>query len=230
MLNKKSTVKERLYHCPFTPEPIRVDGFLNEPAWQHAKPLSFTVPVTFENPVSETEARLLWDKDHLYVGFKAYDKDIWGYYTKRDEPTCQEDVLEIFFKTDPQKEPYYNFETNALGTVYDAFNIRRQAAGSDHRWSKWNCEGMKVGVQIKGTLNNWEDEDEYWQLEVAIPFADLPTLKGKTPESGDEWLFHLARYDYSVYLPEGVELSSCARLSKVDFHYFEDWLSLRFEK
>ena len=230
MLSKQNPVKESPYHCPFTSEPIKIDGFLDEPAWQRAKPLSFIVPVTLKDPVSKTEARLLWDREYLYVGFKAYDKDIWSYYTQRDDPTCEEDVLEIFFKTEPAKEPYYNFEINALGTVYDAYNLRRQAAGDDHRWSKWNCEGLKVGVHIEGTLNNPEYEDEYWQLEAAIPFAELPGLKGKIPEPGDEWLFHLARYDYSVYLPEGVELSSCARLSEVNFHRYEDWLTLRFKK
>ena len=230
MPDEQNPVKENFYRCPLISEPIKIDGFLDEPAWQKAKPLSFIVPVTFENAVSETEARLLWDNDYLYVDFKAYDKDIWSYYTQRDDPTCQEDVLEVFFKTDPQEEPYYNFEINALGTVYDAYNLRRQTAGGDHRWSKWNCEGLKVGVHIEGTLNNWEDEDEYWQLEVAIPFAELPSLRGNIPKPGEEWLFHLARYDYSVYLPEGVELSSCARLSEVNFHRYEDWLTLKFEK
>ena len=230
MPSKQNPLKENPYRCPFISEPMQIDGLLNEPAWQRAKPLSFMVPVTFRNTVSKTEARLLWDREYLYVGFKAYDKDIWSTYTERDDTTCQEDVLEVFFKTDPQKEPYYNFEINALGTVYDAYNLRRQGAGGGRRWSQWNCEGLKVGVHIEGTLNNPEDEDEYWQLEVAIPFAGLPGLKGNIPKPGDEWLFHLARYDYSVYLPEGVELSSCARLSEVQFHRYEDWLTLRFEK
>ncbi len=229
MLNRKGSAKANTYSCPFTPEPIRIDGFLEEPAWRNAKLLDFFIPVTFEKPISKTEARLLWDKDYLYAGFKAYDRDIWGYYTERDERTCDEDVLEVFLKTEPGEEPYYNFEINALGTVFDAFNIRRGGAGGDHRWSKWNCEGLEVGIHIEGTLNNWEDEDEYWQMEVAIPFADLPGLKGRVPQSGDEWLFHLSRYDYSIYLPEGVELSSCARLSQVNFHLYEDWLTLRFE-
>ena len=231
MPSEQNAIKEEHpYRCPFISEPMKIDGLLNEPAWQRAKPLNFMVPVTFENARSETEARLLWDREYLYVGFRAYDKDIWSYYTERDDPTCHEDVLEVFFKTDPTKEPYYNFEINALGTVYDAYNLRRQGAGGGHRWSQWNCEGLKVGVHVEGTLNDPEDVDEYWQLEVAIPFAELPGLKGNTPKPGDEWLFHLARYDYSVYLPEGVELSSCARLSEVQFHRYEDWLTLRFEK
>jgi len=230
MLSERDSVGESSYSCRFTSDPIRIDGFLDEPAWQSARPLDFILPVTFESPISRTEARLLWDEHYLYVGFKAYDKDIWGYHTERDAYTYEEDALEIFLKTNPEKEPYYNFEINALGTVYDAFNVRRDAAGGDHRWSKWDCKGLRVGIHIDGTLNNWEDEDEYWQMEVAIPFADLPDLKGEVPKPGDRWLFHLARYDYSVYLPEGVELSSCARLSRVDFHRYEDWLTLRFER
>ncbi|MBI2447790.1 MAG: carbohydrate-binding family 9-like protein [Candidatus Omnitrophica bacterium] len=221
-------VKKEVYDCLWTSQPVKIDGLLNEPAWENAKVLNFIEPVTNKKPLSKTDARLLWDDKYLYVGFKAYDKDIWSYYKKRDDPTCTEDVLEIFFKTDPQKEPYYNFEINALNTVYDAFNVRRNASGSDHRWSQWNCKGLKSAVKIKGTLNNWEDIDEWWCLEAAIPFSSISTLMGKIPKAGDKWLFHLARYDYSIYLPKGVELSSCTRLSKVNFHLYEDWMTLRF--
>lgn len=229
-MNKGKRKKGKVYTCLYTRQAIKTDGLLNEPAWEKAETLSFVLPVTHKKPLSRTEGKLLWDNNYLYVGFKAYDKDIWSYFKERDSTTCDEDVLEVFIKTDPGKDPYYNFEINALGTVYDAFNIKRGAGGSDHhRWSRWNCRGLKVGVKIEGTLNNPEDEDEYWQLEVAIPFSSLSTLKGKRPKPGDRWLFHLARYDYSVYLPDGVELSSCAPLSAVSFHKYEDWISLKFE-
>jgi len=220
-----------VYNCLYTSEPIKIDGLFDEPAWQRAKALQFLMPVALKRPSSKTEAKLLWDNNYLYVGFKAYDKDIWSYFKKRDSRTCDEDVLEVFIKPDSAKDPYYNFEINALNTVYDAFNVKRGAGGEDHhRWSRWDCQGLKSAIMIKGTLNNSEDVDEYWQLEVAIPFAELPTLKGKIPKIGDTWLFHLARYDYSVYLPEGLELSSCAPLSEVDFHRYEDWPTLKFAR
>ncbi len=219
------------YECLRTPEPIKIDGRLDEPQWQRAKLVDFMIPVTHEKPLSKTEARLLWDDAYLYVAFKAYDKDIYSYFTERDSHTCYEDVLEIFLKPDPAADPYYNFEINALNTVYDAFNVQREAGGPDHhRWNRWNCEGLKSAVVIEGTLNDWQDVDEYWQLEVAIPFADLPTLEGQSPRAGDQWLFHLSRYDYSVYLPGGVELSSCAPLTEVNFHRYEDWIPLKFVK
>ena len=226
--------KKEPYACVFTPEPIKIDGFLNEPVWEKAKVLNFTLPVIFKEPISKTEGRILYDNKYLYVGIKAYDQDIWSYYKERDSNTCLEDVLEVFIKPDPVAhpdgpDPYYNFEINALGTVLDAFNVKRGAAGNYTRWSSWNCDGLKIAIQIKGTLNDWRDKDEYWTLEAAIPFAELPSLAGKSPQKGDAWLFHLARYDYSVYLPKGRELTSCAPLSKVDFHLYEDWPKLRFE-
>jgi len=220
---------ENTYRCRYVPGPIEIDGSLAAAQWQQAEPLGMMIPVTHQEPLSKTEARLLWDDNYLYAGFKAYDKDIYAYFTERDSHTYYEDVLEVFLKTDPAKEPYYNFEINALNTVYDAFTLKRGAGGPDnHRWNRWNCPGLKSAVQIEGTLNNYDDVDEFWQLEVAIPFAGLPTLQGRTPRDGDRWLFHVARYDYSVYLPDGVELSSCARLSRVDFHRYEDWMELAF--
>lgn len=227
----KAKTFNQIYSCRYTDEVLEIDGNLAEASWEKAKVLDFFIPVSGKPAVSKTEGRILWGKKYLYVGFKAYDKDIWGYLTKRDSSTCQEDVLEIFLKPDLKAEPYYNFEINALGTVYDAFNLNRRAGGGDmHRWRRWNCRGLKVGIQIEGTLNNYEDEDKYWQMEVAIPFASLPTLKGKCPQKGDVWQFHLARYDYSVYLKNGVELSSCARLTRADFHNANEWILMKFEE
>jgi len=218
------------YDCRHINERIEIDGSLSAPQWQLARPIALMLPRTHRKPLSTTEGRLLWDDDNLYVGFRAYDKDIFSYHTERDSPTCDEDVLEVFLKPDRKKDPYYNFEINALNTVYDALNLKRGAGGPDHhRWSRGNCPGLKADVTIRGTLNDPSDVDEYWQLEMAIPFAGLPTLE-RPPRAGDRWLFHLARYDYSVYLPKGVELSSCAPLTKVDFHRYEDWITLCFVK
>lgn len=232
MRSAKTMQKEPLletYRCPYSETPIVVDGELNEPIWQKAKTLSLAIPASFDEPISKTAAKIAYDKDFLYVAFKAYDEDIWGMLTARDSPTCSEDVLEVFFKTDPVKDPYFDFEINVLGTVYDAYEVKRHFAGGSSRWARWNCAGLKVASKVKGTINNLADKDEYWILEAAIPFAEIPTLGGKSPAKGDNWLFSLARYDYSIYLPAGRELSACAPLSKPDFHWYEDWRKLLFD-
>lgn len=222
------------YECRYTPESPRIDGHLWTPVWEKAPELEFRIPVTNATPQGAAIGRLLWDDRYLYAAIQAFDKDIWGYFTERDSATCNEDVLELFIKPRHDSPAYFNFEINALGTVYDAFNVKRAAGGEDHhRWKVWNCEGLRVGVEVKGTLNDWEDVDEYWCLELAVPFAGLPLLRGRTPDPGDTWMFHLARYDYSVYLEEGMELSSTTTFkSKTGsfFHRYEDWQTLKFVK
>ena len=141
--------------CPFTDEPIKIDGTLDDQAWRKAVDVKLVISVTNEEPISKTEAKILWDDNYFYVGFKAYDKDIFSYYTERDSITCDEDVLEVFIKPDLEKDPYYNFEINALNTVYDAFNVKQGAGGSRmHRWKRWDCQGLKSAVTVKGTMNN----------------------------------------------------------------------------
>lgn len=213
------------YTCNYTSSTIVIDGVVNEPAWQKAHALKFYVPVTHAHPVSPTEGKALWDDKNLYVAFNAVDKDLWGTLTEHDSTTFHNDVLEIFFMPDPAGAIYYNIEINVLGAVFDA----QQVPGM--RMSErvaWNCEGIEFTTALHGTLNKRDDVDESWQLEVAIPFSSIPILHGKSPIAGMIWPFHLARYDYSVYLPEGKELSSCAPMSMVKFHHPPDWLKLHF--
>ena len=216
------------YICRRASGKITIDGKLDEAAWQNAKVTTLFVPVTDTKPLSKTEARVLWDDNYLYVSYVAFDKDIWAIFTTPNSPTCQEDCLECFIQPNPKTQPYYNFEINALGTVFSAYHITRNAGGADgHRWL-WNCKGLRVGIQIDGTLSDPSDVDRRWQMEIAIPFAELPSLNGKQPKTGDVWRFLLARYDYSIYLPDGMELSCNSHLTKVDFHEAKEWSELRF--
>ena len=231
VLEKQSQNEEKAYLCNYADEPIKIDGVLDEPAWKNAEVLHFKIPRSLKEPVSKTEAKILWDDKYLYVSFKAYDKDVWSYKKERDSSTCDDDVLEVFVKPRPDKDPYYNFEINALTTVFDAYNVKRWAGGGrHHRWSRWNCSGLKLAVHVEGTLNNWKDQDKYWRMEVAIPFAELQSIDGKTPAAGDIWLFLLGRYDFSIYLPNGRELSTSADLTQRNFAHYEDWSRLKFVK
>jgi len=217
--------------CTYTSDPVIVDGHLDEPSWTQAEVLEFFVPESGEPVISRTDGRMLWDDNFLYAGFHACDRDVWSYQTERDCPTCHEDVLELFFMPDEASGIYYNFEINALGTVYDACNRPPYLAGGADmiRWKQWDCQDLSVGIHVEGAINDLDVEDEFWQLEIAVPFASLPTVDGP-PAPGDRWRFHLSRYDYSIYLPEGRELSSTAHLSKCDFHYFQDWDVLEFQQ
>ena len=86
--------------------------------------------------------------------------------------------------------------------------------------------GMESAVQLRGTLNNWEDKDKGWTVEGRIPWTAFKATGGR-PKPGDKWRFALCRYDYSVTLPR-TETSSTAPLTQPDFHRYEDYGELTF--
>lgn len=222
---ERETVRFRSYYeCPITAKPVVIDGSLDDPAWEDAQKITdYGVIKTFQEPVHPTTAWIMWDEQFLYVGFDAVDPEVKAIHTERNSDTYRDDVLEIFFKTDPDEFPYYNFEINPLGTINDGYHTREKRFSGD-----WDCEDIKVGVTIVGEINNPEVEDERWFLEVAIPFASLPSLEGRTTEPGDEWLFHLPRIDRSKNLPEEKELTSNAPV-ETWFHDSEYWVRLIFK-
>ena len=109
------------YTCYRAAGPIVVDGRLDEPSWQLApKSTPFVDIVTGEPAWFDTRVALLWDDDHLYFGFWAEETDVWGTMTKRDSKIWEENDLEVFIGG---KDAYYEFEINALNTVYEVFWI-----------------------------------------------------------------------------------------------------------
>ena len=220
-----NTVRHRaLYACSMAAGPVTIDGALDEEVWRDTQAIrEFGIPVTHRVPVHGTEGRIMWDRRFLYVGFIAEDPDVRSVFTERDSDTYRDDVLEIFMKTGPTVKSHYNFEINALGTVKDEYHTPAQPFQTG-----WNCEGIRIAAKVVGTLNDSTDFDERWQLEIAIPFASLPSLRGRAPGSGDVWLFHLARIDRSANLPDGKELTSTAPLDRKWFHDSERWLPLIF--
>jgi hypothetical protein len=109
------------YTCYRTAGPIVVDGRLDEPSWLSApKSAPFVDIVTGEPAWFDTRVALLWDEDHLYFGFWAEETDVWGTMTKRDSKIWEENDLEVFIGG---KDAYYEFEVNALNTVYEVFWI-----------------------------------------------------------------------------------------------------------
>ena len=96
--------------------PLTIDGKLDDAAWAGASP-----PVTLQflwdsqtGAKQQTRARVVWDAQAFYVGFNADDADINARFEQRDDPTYQDDAVEIFINRDPKQEALYcGFEMNA---------------------------------------------------------------------------------------------------------------------
>ena len=216
------------YACLWTPDAIAIDGKVDEKAWKRTSPITdFYVAGSTKRATSRTTARLLWSDTHLYFSAEMEDADVYGLHEGHDPPFGGDDVIELFVKPSRTDPFYWEFHVTPRGATRDYFYARR-GAGPNERWIAYNS-GMRAAVTVDGTLNRWEDRDAGWIAEVAIPWTAFERMGGR-PKEGDAWTFMVARYDYSVHLEEGIELSASSILPKENFHLFEHYQDMGFIK
>jgi hypothetical protein len=115
--------KDRLVHyiCHRASHPIEIDGDLSKPAWRDApRSRRFVDLVTGEPALLDTRMAALWDDNALYVGFWIEEPQVRASLTKRDSFIWFENDVEVFIAGE---DCYYEFEINALNTVYEAFFV-----------------------------------------------------------------------------------------------------------
>ena len=207
-------------HPEYTIKPVKsgtivVDGQMDE-AWKHAEVIDeFVFPWWESGEKEATEARLLWDRENLYVLFIVKDVNIAGKATARDGHVFLDDCVEIFISPDPTSLVYYNFEFNALGAWLDQ---------SSNREKGWNPDGLQYRVALEGTLNDDSDTDSEGRAEIAIPFAAFgKDADPNPPVGGTAWRFNVYRISdpsnpqYSAWSPPQTEEPNFHR--PVDFGY-----------
>ncbi len=131
------------YTCYRAAGPIRIDGKLDEPSWQHAPQSTPFVDIVTGAPAwFDTRVRLLWDDDHLYFGFTAEETDVWATLTERDSHIWEDNDLEIFIAG---RDAYYEFEINALNTIYEVFWVWKDMyyPGSPYNVPDWDPRGRQ---------------------------------------------------------------------------------------
>ena len=215
--------------------PIRIDGKLDERSWLAApKSTPFVDIVTGEAAWFDTRVAILWDDEYLYFGFWAEENDVWGTLTERDSKIYEENDLEIFIAG---KDSYYEFEMNALNTVYevlwfwkDVFRASPEfdpatqrvmvldgVGGHVHergeRWGflDWDFPGMRSAVRVDGVLNSRTQTDMGWTAEIAFPWRGMELIadgRSLPPRDGDVWRIDCSRFEKVG--PDGEMLDPCA--------------------
>jgi len=150
---------------------------------------------------------------------------VFANVTEQDGSIWLNDVFELFIKPDASKTGYYEFEVNAANAKLDMF-LASRGAGGYQRFGKEVNFHMETAVVVNGTINKWQDKDKGWVVEGRIPWSDFAPTGGR-PSPDEVWQHALCRYDYSVGFERPV-LSTTAKLSRPDFHLYEDYVPLLF--
>jgi hypothetical protein len=174
------------------------------------------------------QVQLAWDDQYFYVGIKYCDSDIVAEGQKDQlHHYSLGDVGEVFLKPEDCSW-YWELYVTPTGKKTSFWFPGRGRLGLPSCF-EYSC-GLKVAAQVCGTLNHWQDRDEYWTGEIAMPIKDL-TAQGAKFGPGTHWRILIARYNYSRYLATpGPELSMTPSLRAVNYHLHEDYAVLRLEK
>ncbi|HTX99720.1 MAG TPA: carbohydrate-binding family 9-like protein [Bacteroidota bacterium] len=208
LLTDKQPPPPRGYVAYYAAGPIVVDGDLNEPAWQNAAWTADFVDIEGSlrpAPRFRTRAKMTWDDNALYIGAELQEPDVWGTLTKRDTVIFYDDDFEVFIDPNGDNFEYYEFEMNALNTVWDLFLPKPyRDEGSPH--NDWNIIGLKTAVRVHGTINNPADIDSGWTVEIAMPWTALGEFAHRPapPHDGDQWRINFSRVEWKVDTVNGV--------------------------
>ncbi|RMG30249.1 MAG: hydrolase [Bacteroidetes bacterium] len=169
-----------------SPEAIRLDGVLDEPAWQAAERADkFHERLPFDTLLARarTEVMLTYDRQFLYIGAVCHD-ELEGKYAvtslRRDFETFGTiDFFSVIL--DP-----FSDQTNGLEFTVNPYNVQREALISNG------------GTGRRSTNSSWDNKwfskvsrhPDKWVVEMAIPFKTLRFREGSTV-----WRINFARND-----------------------------------
>ena len=164
--------------------PIKVDGILNETIWQKAEVgnnFYQNFPIDTASAHNDTEIRLAFDDDNLYVSIKCMSqgKELITPSLRRDFDFLGNDNITILFDT-------YSDGTNALVFGMTAHGVMREAVVSN--------AGQSPADFDESWDNKWigasKIYDDHWISEMSIPFKTLRYSKGS-----EKWRMNVYRYD-----------------------------------
>jgi hypothetical protein len=222
------------YHCPRVAGSLKLDGFITDPAWE-------TVPWTDDfqditgdpalKPRFRTRAKMAWDDTYFYVAAEMEEPHVWGTITKQNEIMFNDNDFEVFIDPDGDSNNYYEFEMNALGTIWElSLPVPYSEGGVPILGG--NLPGLIRKVGVKGNLNDPTTIDEGWCVEMAFPWKELAKYnpgRATPPDSGDMWKVNFSRVqwkhevvngEYVRIPPHGTDL--CSGLNPEDQQHPED--------
>ena len=191
----------RSYVAYKTSDPILIDGKAKEQAWANAPKSQNFIDIEGEiTPKYQTYMKMLWDEDNLYVYAKMNEPHIWANLKQRDTVIFYNNDFEIFIDPTGDTHNYFEFEINALNTVWDLF-IAKPYREHAPVLNNWDIKGLKTNVYIEGTLNDPSDEDQFWSVEVAIPWEVLKEANthNEIPK-GEYWRINFSRVNWQFDL------------------------------
>ena len=145
--------------------PPRLDGTLDDPIWQDAKPMADFLqqePYQGRRATERTVVRILYTQTEIYFGIACYDSDPAGIVAtqlQRDAAQNLDDYFEILIDPTNDRQNGYIFQINPLGTQRDG-TITEEEQQVDTGWDGVWTSAARI-------------TKSGWTATIGIPFTTL---------------------------------------------------------
>lgn len=195
------------YICRRAGGPLVLDGRVDKKFWEAADWTDDFVDIEGDirpKPTKQTRVKMLWDEEYFYFAAEMIEDQIWATLTERDSVIFNDKDFEIFIDPDGDTHQYYEFEINALNTVWDLLLVKPYRDGGP-AVNGWDINGLKTAVHIDGELNRPDADNRKWSVEVAIPWSSLRecAAEGRPPVTGEFWRVNFSRVEWQTEVHDG---------------------------
>jgi hypothetical protein len=173
-------LERRTYNTAFTQTAPEIDGFMDDSCWNQVEWTGNFIQTTpYENkpPTQQTEFKILYDDNNLYVFIRAHDNEaskIRKILSRRDG--FEGDMVEIIIDSYFDKQTAFSFTAMASGAKCDEA-VSQDGGNWDASWNPiWT---LKTSV-----------DDTGWSAEMKIPLTQL-RFSNKPEQT---WGLELTRY------------------------------------
>jgi hypothetical protein len=188
------------YVCYKAPAAVTIDGILSTEEWDLVPCMSAFVDIagdTQPEPFLQTNVKMVYDEKGLYLAVRMEEPNIRADMTEHDSSLYLNNNFEFFFNPTNDTHNYVEYEVNALGTEWDLFLTKPYRDGG-LAFNNWEFMGMESAVHLNGTINNSDDTDTSWSVEIFLPWKSIYQLKpGKNkPEAGEQIRANFSRAEW----------------------------------
>jgi len=200
----KKEITPKTYVAYKVNEAITIDGISDESSWDRAEWSDDFIDIEgAKKPTYNTQVKMLWDETYFYVLAKIEEPHVWANITKKDAVIFYNNDFEVFVDPDGDTHNYYELEMNALNTTWDLFITKPYREGNAVL-NDWNITGLKSAIRVIGTINNPNDTDIGWVLEMAIPWSVYKTSYFEKNVPVDKyWRVNFSRVNWDFQIIDG---------------------------
>jgi len=180
---QEETPNEKNFRCSITKtsSPVKIDGLLNEAAWQSIPIISHfkqSFPFDTSQALSHTEVRIMYDDKFLYVAAVCYQPKQYTVQSLRRD--FSDGTTDLFLVSiDP-------FRDNLNGFFFSIspYNVQKEGLISNGSSTSADWDNKWFSA-----VKNYDDR---YEVEIAIPFK---TLRYKITEGENKWNINFVRND-----------------------------------